>query len=313
MGPFILPFEQLPIAIDAAFVEFMHTRSLELRVWRGARDEWPRAGTACGSAKVALRPLLTTLDGVDGDVSVVPEGGRGSGNVACHLFFKHRGVGSIDANLEQRGGRARGSEERRVEHREPELVQEEVEALVAREGSSDADDSDALHGAGAVAASVRVLGLSASQSRTQEEVNAQPSEPEPSGGKLNVYVERAMRLLSSPGGSTEPGASPDVLPSTYVTFRWEEGGKPPLRSPLVLAPAAAGEADVGCGADVGNTEAWQVRLDSALRTRARIVSTLFGQNRSGWLGSFTQIRWNTSTISKIVFYYITSDIHRLWE
>ena len=281
---------QLPIAIDAEFVEFMHTRSLQLSVWRGARDDWPRAGTACGTAKVALRPLLTTLDGVDGDVSVVPEGGRGSGNVAFHLFFKHRGVGSTDADLEQGAGQARGSEERRVERREPELVQEETEALVAREGSRDADDSDALRGAGAVAASGRFLGLFVSQSRNQE-LKAQPSEPEPSGGKLNVCIERAMRLLSAPGESTEPGASLDVLPSTYVTFRWEEGGKPPLRSPLVLAPAAAG------GADVGNPEAWQVRLDSALRTRTTIVSTLFGRNISGCLGSLAQIRWNTITIN----------------
>ena len=65
-----------------------------------------------------------------------------------------------------------------------------------------------------------------------------------------------MRLLSPASGGTEPGGAPDMLPSTYVTFRWEEGGKPPLRSPLVLRSAAAG------GAGVANSEAWQVRMDS---------------------------------------------------
>lgn len=242
-------------------MEFVHTRSLELRVWRGARDDWPTAGTACGAAKVALRSLLTTLKGVDGDVAVTPEGGRGSGSVVFHLFFKHRGFGSTDADLEQRAGHVRGCEDREVEHRVPEPLREEA-AVVRREGPSDADGLDAVHGVGAVTASGQLLGWSDSLSRTQKDVKVQPPLPEPSGGKLKVYIERAMRLLSATGGGTEPGASSETLPSTYVTFRWEEGGKPPLRSPLVLSPAAAG------GANVGNTEAWQVRLDLAWLSRS---------------------------------------------
>ena len=290
----------------------MHTRSLELRVWRGARDDWPRAGTACGAAKVALRSLLTTLEGVDGDVAVTPEGGRGSGSVACHLFFKHRGVGSTDEDLGQRACHVRECEDGEVERQVPEPLREEAEVLVGREGPRDADGLDAVHGAGAAAVSGQILGWSESQFRTQEELKVQPSKLELSGGKLKVYVDRAMRLLSGTDEGTEPGASPELLPSTYVTFRWEEGGKPPLRSPLVLGPPAAG------GADVGNPKAWQVRLASAWLSRSsgpfsclelppdhfvRSVSG-FGPHAGNFGGLFIAADAPSSVVQVFLFYFL---------
>lgn len=83
------------------------------------------------------------------------------------------------------------------------------------------------------------------------------------GGELRVVVERAMRLPMSPfSGTQRDGAEyePTVesLPSTYVTFRWEEGGKPPLRSPFVSS--CDGEVGDSGGPEAGSngSQAWPV-------------------------------------------------------
>lgn len=313
---------QLPVTIDAAFVEFMHTQSLELRVWRGDRADWPTDGNPCGVAKVVLRSLLTTLGGVGGDLTIAQEtGGSGdrAGSIAARLFFKHRGLGPTGvADPEKETGQpvvasssdgekevvvaAEGEVQGVGRRRSPVSFREEVEVLgEGRSAPSNRTNRDLAarrDGAGmatttttmAAAADRAPVAESAESPRKRPRGRAREGgdeEPEgsnkhqrqpqgsgpasPSGGnsELRVHVERAMRLAAvsaapssgeamaeAAGGALSPGTR---LPSTYVTFRWEEEGKPPLRSPLLLlsGPSTSSEA---AGVAEGSEEKREVNI-----------------------------------------------------
>lgn len=93
------------------------------------------------------------------------------------------------------------------------------------------------------------------------------------GGELRVVVERAMRLplLPSSGiqrGGAVYGPTAESLPSTYVTFRWEEGGKPPVRSPFVSCSDGEVACTGGPEAASNGSEAWPVS------TACSYISTL---------------------------------------
>lgn len=289
------PTCQLPVTIDAAFVQFVHTQSLELHVWRGDRGDWPAGGTACGVARVVLRSLLTTLGGVGSDVTIASEasGGDCAGSMTVRLCFKHRGLGSSsdDAAVEQSTGRlrvsasatgeedfevaaetvhgeARGDSRRGV----PASFRQAFDVLGEEQtggpdGGKIYDDPATRHDGPETA---KVTSRQASPSKSAGEnpqqlagawegartPNSKSHRRPPAGsasslwdkGGLRVHVERAMRLdvvasAAVASGDTEAGAvgsagSPReaLLPSTYVTFRWEEEGKQPLRSPLLLSP-----------------------------------------------------------------------------
>lgn len=316
---------QLPVIIDAAFVQHMHTQSLELCVWKGDRADWPTGGTACGVAKVVLRSLLTTLGGVGGDVAVTKGTGGGSGdragNIAARLFFKHRGLGSIevadaDAVTERETGQpaANGAgadeeEEKEVamaaqgeahsggsrggRRRAPVTFREDVEVLgeeqagpsrltgrdpTARNDGADITTTTTIAGRDSLAESLDnhqdKAGGGMQEESEHQDLSSQRPQREGSGSaspsgaesELRVYVERAMRLVmvsavpssgepEVAGGVASPGTS---LPSTYVTLRWEEEGKPPLRSPLLLrsVPSASAEA---AGVAKGSEENWKVK------------------------------------------------------
>eukprot|EP00903_Cladosiphon_okamuranus_P009595 g9134.t1 len=325
---------ELPVTIDAAFVQHMHTRYLELRVWRGDRADWPTGGTACGVAKVVLRSLLTTLGGVGGDLAITKGTGGGGGDrigsVAARLFFKHRGLGSNEdadadtdadaaAERETRQPAANGAgadeeEEKDVamaaqveahgagggggRRRAPVTFREEVEVFGEEQAgpSSQTHRDPAARNDGAdmttTATTTTIAGraplaksvenhhdkpgggvLEESEHRGFSSHRRQrwegPGSASPSGAEseLRVYVERAMRLVATPAppSSGEPEvagrfASPGTsLPSTYVTFRWEEEGKPPLRSPLLSrsGPSASAEA---VGVAGGGEENWKGKL-----------------------------------------------------
>lgn len=347
------PTCQLPVTIDAQLVEFVHTQSLELRVWRGDRADWPDGGTACGVAKVVLRSLLTTLGGVGGDVTIIPETGGGSGggggsgsggdrtgSMAVRLFFKHRGLGSssdceaaeqyarqpkeISADRSEEGkgvvpaaaeamhGEARRNARRRmpVSFREGFDVRGEEQIGGPSGGGGGGGDGGGgidgpatrRDGAEAAKAAPTQGILSAAEGNPQQPGGAWEEEgtPKPnsqkrppassasssSGGEsgLRVHVERAMRLgvvasaaaaaSGDPGGGVVGSAgSPraSLLPSTYVTFRWEEEGKPPLRPPLLLPPMpSAPSGEEGVGAD--QEENRQVRYLYPDRTK-RVLPT----------------------------------------
>ena len=318
---------QLPVTIDAAFVEFVRTQSLELRVWKGGRASWPSGGTVCGVAKVVLHPLLTTIEGVGGDVAIAPQGGggvdRAAGSVAARVFFKHRDSGANedangDENDRHAGGRlneedgeaaaaaaaaaskkACGSARRRV----PVTFREEVEVIDEekagyRGGRIDGDPSEGIDGAemlppadsgqpalgessekpesgGVGEEDNSQAGNSSQQQQRRRRRLRQPEGPAWSlGGEsergLEVFVERAMRLAAVSGaGAGAASADPEVvaggdvspetpLPSAYVTFRWEEEGKPPLRSPLVLRPPPSTSSGPAGVADGGQERERQV-------------------------------------------------------
>lgn len=298
---------QLPVTIDAQFVEFVHTQSLELRVWRGDRADWPDGGTACGVAKVVLRSLLTTLGGVGGDVTISPEtvggvgggsGGDRAGSMTVRLFFKHRGLGSsndgaaaaeeyarqpmesanrneeekeLAAAAEPRHGEGRSNARRRapVSFREgfDVFCEEQTGGPGGGGGGGGVDDPATPHEGPETATAMSNQGsLSAAEESPQQprgaweeeegalKRNSQKRPPASSVSSLGVesglrvHVERAMRLgvvasaaaalgdrdVGVGGSVSSPPAA--LLPSTYVTFRWEEEGKPPLRSPLLLPP-----------------------------------------------------------------------------
>lgn len=196
------------MTIDAAFVEFVHTESLELRIWRGRRETWPKSGTVYGVATIPLRPLLMKLGGIDGGVAVLRrnESDERAGSVAVHVSFKHRRAGFIDRYKP------------------------------ADQAVGDTDDREAKDD----------LYLAQNQSEVPPErsrVHSREQLVDVSGGRLGVHVERAMRLWRSVPGETgqvvaggEANGSAPLL-STYVSFRWEEAGKPPLRP--VLTPENA--------------------------------------------------------------------------
>ncbi|CAB1118524.1 unnamed protein product [Ectocarpus sp. CCAP 1310/34] len=289
---------ELPVTIDAAFVEFVNTKSLELRVWSGNREDWPAGGSPCGVAKVALRSLLTTLGGVGGDAAVITPGeGVVGGNVAARLFFKHRGLGSGDDGAKrtvelpsagthradepgpQGGIGARG--------RLPLSFREEVEVLGEGRGGRTGAGSPAqgpTAGAEVAAAATTTTTTTTPRQASPDKSLRTPSprgapkEPRAAASDspsvvveesnvLMVCVERAMRLEANPAAvATTLSGDPETVgcaalppdevlsppppspPSTYVTLRWEEEGKPPLRSPLLSGPAAAsGEAGVADG------------------------------------------------------------------
>lgn len=289
LSPFLVC--QLPVTIDAAFVEFVRTQSLELRVWKGCRASWPSGGTACGVGRLLLRPLLTTLEGVGGDVPIAAEvggggGGDRAGSVAARVFFKHRGSGSNGgARAEKREGQdgacstegdsaaaaaaapaaAPGEAFGRARRRMPVTFREEVEVFDQEEAGHRVDGDPAKRGH-ATEIPLRdsgqlSLGESSESSEPEgagEEEYSQESKSQQRqlegpatslGGErvLEVCVEKAMRLVvSSAAAAAAAPEDPEVvgsvvspgvaLPSTYVTFRWEEEGKPPLTSPLVSRP-----------------------------------------------------------------------------
>lgn len=260
---------QLPITIDAAFVEFVHTQSLEIHVWRGDRDEWPRAGTALGKAKIALRSLLVTLGGIGGDVNISPATGRGyrAGRVAVRLFFKHRGLGSRhepalpgNGGEEKRGAQKNdASDGDGCERLPPALLQDDGSEPSERKDPCDSSPPfSSMRVPESATATSHQASEGASRAEPESRARGQPTAQlaGEAGGKLEVNIERAMRLLSTVPGDPEAGVSSEgSLPSTYVTFRWEEGGKPPLRPVLVLGEAiSAGEQF-----DKGKDE--QVRFD----------------------------------------------------
>ena len=332
---FLLRFHvrQLSVTIDAAFVQHMHTQSLELRVWRGDRAGWPTGGTACGVAKVVLRSLLTTLGGVGGDVAITQAAGGGGGggggddrvgSVAARLFFKHRGLGSsggADAERETghpAGGGAGAGEGKEAavaaqqgeasggggRRRAPVTFREEVEVLGEEQGgpSNRTGRDPAARGDGAESTTTTKVkttrktagraplaesagssknkpgegtqeeeeeGPQGSNSRQRQREGSERAPPPPSGteSELRVFVERAMRLVVASAAAATAAAAPlsgepevaggvavspgSCSPSTYVTFRWEEEGKPPLRSPLLVPSASAVEAaaDVAEGSE----------------------------------------------------------------
>lgn len=240
-------------------------------------------------AKVVLRSLLTTLGGVGGDAAVISsgEGGFGGGNVAARLFFEHRGLGSGDDGATRRAefpgaGTNRADEEAAqggigARRRLPVSFREEVEVLgEERDGRTGAGSPAQGPAAGAeIAAATTLTSRQASPDESlgtppargaPEERRAAASDSPPvveESNVLRVCVERAMRLEATPAAATVSG-DPEMAecaapyphavpppPSTYVTLRWEEEGKPPLRSPLLSGPAAAsgeaGEASVANG------------------------------------------------------------------
>lgn len=286
------------MTIDAAFVEFVNTKSLELRVWSGNREDWPAGGSPCGVAKVALRSLLTTLGGVGGDAAVITPGeGVVGGNVAARLFFKHRGLGSGDDGAKRAvelpgAGTHRADEEEAqrgigARRRLPVSFREEVEVLGEERGGRTGAGSPAQGpAAGAEVAAATTTTTTPRQTSPDKSLRTPPPRGAPEERRaaasdspsvvvevsnvLGVCVERAMRLEAIPAAAaatlsgdpeTMAGCAalpPDVVPpppppppsppSTYVTLRWEEEGKPPLRSPLLSGPAAAsGEAGVADG------------------------------------------------------------------
>ncbi|CBJ27795.1 conserved unknown protein [Ectocarpus siliculosus] len=288
---------ELPVTIDAAFVEFVNTQSLELRVWSGNREDWPAGGSPCGVAKVALRSLLTTLGGVGGDAAVITPGeGVVGGNVAARLFFKHRGLGSGDdgtkrtVELPGAGTHRADEEEARggigARRRLPVSFREGVEVLGEERGARTGAGSPAQGPAAgaAVAAATTTATTTPRQASPDKSLRTPPPRGAPEERRaaasdspsvvvkesnvLRVCVERAMRLEAIPAAAAAKTLSgdpetvgcaalpPDAVlpppppspPSTYVTLRWEEEGKPPLRSPLLSGPAAAsGEAGAAEG------------------------------------------------------------------
>ncbi|CAM9342575.1 unnamed protein product [Scytosiphon promiscuus] len=298
---------ELPVTIDAAFVEYVRTQSLELHVWRGSREDWPAGGAACGVAKVQLSFLLTTLGGVGGD---------------------HRGLDSNDDSDPCRAGATKEDEAAQVRapsvvaspgevrgvasarRRPPQEVsfREEVEVLGGHgswpTGSGGPHDSDRFTSRGdgeEIAPITRNPDLAlqnapadalCSKGAREEARSAspQPHKSQPSGAAaekqlaqssrgergLDVYVERAMRLLAvsadvSGGPASEGGvATPERPPlSTYVTFRWEEEGRPPLRSPLLPGPARSTATGATGGGD--KMEEWQGTLTADGDIMTRIV------------------------------------------
>lgn len=276
---------QLPVTIDAAFVEYVRTQSLELHVWTGRREDWPAGGATCGVAKVVLSSLLTTIEGAGGDMAIVSErsgDGSDSGCITARVFFKHRGLGPND---DARPSRACGIEAvsrwgvASARGRPPVSFREEVEVLGQdRSGSGSPDDDDGFASGNEIIAPIMedpalqdepVNGRSSEQALEEEQASAAQNQStgvadaaeqgvSSSSGLesvLEVYVERAMRLLAISGDravEADVAAPENSPPSTYVTFRWEEEGRSPLRSPLVPRGQARSTA-VG-----GDTEEWQV-------------------------------------------------------
>lgn len=256
-------------------MKFVHTSSLEVRIWRGRRDDWPEAGSSCGVAKVALRSLLTTLGGIGGTVPIDPGQEHGSttgGSIEIIMFFKHRGLGSNDASSSHNDGGTAGGHHAEeggrggvgVTENEGQLRGSHRSDGAALDGKSDTgvvgDANNTRTGSETVPplapsllsfagfsnpavafdpAPGQAVGNGASRSQAPDGSAAKRGEPA-GGGKLKVYVERAMRLPPAASEVVVSGASAEALPSTYVTFRWEEGGKPPLRSPLDFETTTSG-------------------------------------------------------------------------
>lgn len=298
------------MTIDSAFVEFVHTQSLEVCIWRGRQEDWPEAGTPHGVAKVALRSLLTTLGSIGGTISINPGREHSSptdGSIAILLFFKHRGSGSNDASphkdREMTGGHTEGGQDG-VEvtgNGGPVQGSHQSDGAALDEKSDVGGVGDANSRAfaevvpplppslpslagfsnpavafDAIPGQAVVDGTSQSQTQqARDESTAQTGEPV-GRGKLRVHVERAMRLPPATSVSEVPAldVSMEALPSTYVTFRWEEGGKPPLRSPLVLEPATSGRTVHA------PTEDWRVRLGRARGGAADALSLFLGDGLS---------------------------------
>lgn len=214
------------MAIDAAFVEYVHTQSLELRIWRGRRETWPKSGAAYGVANIPLRPLLMKLGGIGGNVTMLRrnESDERAGSVTVHVSFKHRRTGFGDKD--KPAGQAAGD----TDDREARGGAYGGEIGKTEEDSSRPDDLD----------------LAQIQSEVPPEgsgVQSREQLADVSGGRLVVHVERAMRLWRNgpretarvvAAGEAE-GSSPSL--STYISFRWEEAGKPPLRPVLTLESA----------------------------------------------------------------------------
>lgn len=288
----------------------MHTQSLEVCIWRGRQEDWPEAGTSHGVAKVALRSLLTTLGSIGGTVSVNPGREHSSptdGSIAILLFFKHRGLRSNDASPHKDGEMAGGHTEggrggvEVTGNGGPVQGSHQLDGAALDEKNNVGGVGDVKSRAGAeivpplppsllsftgfsnsaVAFDLipgQAVGDDTSQSQAQQvrdEPTAQTREPV-RRGKLRVHVERAMRLppATSMSEVPAPGASTEALPSTYVTFRWEEGGKPPLRSPLVLEPATSGRTVHA------PTEDWRVRLGRTRGGAADAFSLFLGDSLS---------------------------------
>ncbi|CAM9554962.1 unnamed protein product, partial [Ectocarpus sp. 13 AM-2016] len=319
---------ELPVTIDAAFVEFVNTKSLELRVWSGNREDWPAGGSPCGVAKVALGSLLTTLGGVGGDAAVITAGeGVVGGNVAARLFFKHRGLGSGDDGAKRAvelpgvGTHKADEEEARggigARRRLPVSFREEAEVL----GEAWAGRTGAGSPAQGPAAGAEVAATTTTTTTPRK--NASPDKslrtPPPTGAPerqavasdspsvvveesnvLRVCVERAMRLEAIPAAAAAtvsgdpetagcaalppnavtPPPPPPSPPSTYVTLRWEEEGRPPLRSPLLSGPAA-----VSGGAGVADGEE-----ESALDADEEVITPIVESSSNPVFNHFARLR-----------------------
>lgn len=245
------------MTIDAAFVEFVHRESLKLRIWTGGQGEWPNGGTACGVAKVALRPLLTTLSGVSADaISVSTDvGGDRNGTIAIRLYFRHRRLSSDERSPAEKNERAeyRGEKDTAADNNAeragrqsttcPELQPEALSkaesspSSAAHLGDLDICEFDAAPSGGSDVEQSSVA-------RHETEELTERRQRGVSGGKLHICVERAMRLLPSESASRTLVTS---SPSTYVTFRWEERGNPLRRSPFVFHPTASARSSPGSG------------------------------------------------------------------
>lgn len=206
------------MTIDAKFVGYVHTQSLEVRIWRGHRETWPRSGEVYGVASIPLRPLLMKQEGIEGDVAELRrnESDERAGSVTVHVSFKHRRASVVDRDkpADQTVGDAND-----------------------REARDDGEIGNTME---------NDLDLTQNLSEVPpERSRVQPREKlaDVSGGRLGVHVERAMRLWRNGPRETAQGVAAGVvdgsspLLSTYVSFRWEEAGKPPLRPVLTLENA----------------------------------------------------------------------------
>lgn len=189
-------------------------------------------------------------------------------------------VGATKAAAQAMHGGARNDARRLVQ----EPFREEFDVLGEKRsggpGRSAIDDGTAAHrdDPDTVKVTSRRASLSTAEENPQRPGGAlgggkrpQVSSTSSLGGErgLRVHVERAMRLgvvasAAAASGDVEVGVGGNacspraaLLPSTYVTFRWEEEGKPPLRSPLLLPPVLSRPSG-GAGVTDGEEENWQV-------------------------------------------------------
>lgn len=224
----------------------MHTQALEIRVWSApSQKSWPRSGTVVGVARVALRPLLTTLGGFRGRVNLSPpDGANGhAGSVALRLCFKHHGLDLTNElppvttpsplpSAKDKDAASSVSMTGRS-HQDNQQSHGSVSFADTNKTGDDVLTCGPSKDAGVPAGVKAQSSVAGSGHESWEGESAPQSESVPNGGKLSVFIERAMRLPSCNFPPEELGSRIEVLPSTYVTFGWEEGGKIPLRPPFI--------------------------------------------------------------------------------